>query len=202
MSFVVVQGAQDLGLASQSATGPSNALLQRGIVKDNSYKNVSLGLVFTPASGLKLGEPELKGTPGSLPLLVTIAAWPAGKPLSGFGTIFYADALSYYRSDQRSVEAYLRKITRTNIRDGFALLSGANPRALGGAVFSRADFRKGSIYESVLARTCGDYALVFAFVGPDVDVVNRLISGTTVNLDQNLSGCSNKEKEKDPPSGR
>ena len=85
---------------------PFRLPLSSGTVDENTYKNDSLGLQITPPRGLKFGAPELKGKPGTVPLLVTVAAWG-----TAFGeTVFYADDLGYYPEDRRSTKAYVERV--------------------------------------------------------------------------------------------
>jgi len=171
---------------------PLRLKLEKGAVEENTYKNASLGLELTPAPGLKFGTPQMKGTLGTAPLIVTIAA----QSEKGFfseteSTVFYADALAYYPEDQRSTEAYVKKLTRANIRFGYMPISSVPNSQLGGVSFFRSDFRKDSKYEVVFIKSCDVYAFVFAFVGADVDAVDSLVLGTKVKLDLRQSGCVN-----------
>ncbi len=65
------------------ATPGQNPTPDKGFVEGGTYKNAALGLVFTPDSKLKLESPQLKGTPGTVPLLVTVAAWAAAFMVRG-----------------------------------------------------------------------------------------------------------------------
>jgi hypothetical protein len=108
--------------SAQEPTKPTSKIpLAKGAVEGSSYKNDSLGLELTPARGLTFGAPELKGTPGTVPLLVTIAASSARKWFSARDmTVFYADDLGYYRNDRRSTEDYVRRATRADVKYSFA----------------------------------------------------------------------------------
>jgi hypothetical protein len=164
--------------------------LGKGTVEDRTYKNVSLGLELTPDPELKLGTPTLKGTPGTLPLIVIVAAWGEEKPFSARkGMVFYADTLAYYPADQRSTNAYMRKMIRANRNDGFEVAHALEGR-LGGVSFARTDFfKRGPAYESVFVRACATRALVFVFTGSDQDAVNKTIARTELKLDLPNSGC-------------
>src|SRR6516165_2956850 len=85
--------------------------MDKGSVEGRTYKNASIGLELTVADGLEFQAPELKGTPGAVPLLVTVTAWRSEGLLSPrTATAFYADALAYYPEAQRSTDAYMRKV--------------------------------------------------------------------------------------------
>jgi len=164
--------------------------MDKGIVEGRTYRNPSVGLEFTPPVGLRLGTPELKGTPGTVPLLVTVAAWGQEKllPIKD-GAIFYADALAYYPDGQRSTEAYMRKVVRGNQQDGFEPVGNAFEARLGGIPFSRTDFKKWPVYEAVFVKACATEAFVFIFTGPSRDTVNSVISGTDLKLNGGRAGC-------------
>lgn len=165
--------------------------MEKGRIDGRSYRNPSIGLEFTPPDGLTFGKPELKGKPGTVPLLVTVAAWgEQTRPSAKEGEIFYADALAYYPDDQRSTEAYVRKLVRANRQRGFEPAGDSSDAKLGGGSFSRTDFKSESpVYEAVLVKTCTAESLVFIFAGSDRDAVNRLISGTSVRFDGGRSSC-------------
>ena len=164
--------------------------MDKGLVEGRTYKNASIGLELMPAAGLEFETPELKGTPGTVPLLVTIGAWGQRKFFSARdGTIFYADALAYYPDGQRSTEAYMRKVIQGNKQEGFEPVEQNLQANLGGASFARTDFKQGSVYEAVLVKACDAQALVFIFTASGRDAVNKLISATGLKLDLVRSGC-------------
>src|SRR5262249_12792884 len=140
------------------------------------------------------GTPELKGTPGSVPLVVTVTA--LGKPTfftAREGIAYYSDALAYYPEKRRSADAYIRRVDLANRKDGFVGLGPIFEAKIGDTTFSREDFKKAGLvtptYESVIVKACESQALVFIFAGPDLDAINKLISSTQVKLDPKTSGC-------------
>lgn len=162
----------------------------KGVVEGGTYKNPSVGLEITPATGLELGAPELKGNSGTVPLLVTITAVSAPKLFSGRDVMaFYTDALAYYPENQRSTEAYLRKAVRGNQQEGFEPVNGTSESMLSEATFTRQDFQQGPRYEAVLVKACKAQAIVFIFAASDRDGVNKLIAATQLKLDLARSGC-------------
>lgn len=164
---------------------PLGPPLTSGAVEDNTYKNVSLGLQFTPPPGLKFSAPELKGKPGTLPVLVTVAAL---SEVNG-GAAFYAEDLGYYPEDRRSTQAYVERVIRSQKKEGLNLVEANAEEQLGGVTFSRVDFRQTFNYEVVLVKACDAYAFVFIFGAPDLQSANTLIAHTTVKLDMKISGC-------------
>jgi len=94
--------------------------MEKGSVEGRTYKNASIGLELTVADGLEFQTPELKGTTGTLPLLVTVTAWRQEGLLSPRKvTAFYADALAYYPEGQRSTDAYMAKVIKGNRQTGY-----------------------------------------------------------------------------------
>jgi hypothetical protein len=170
---------------------PSRLPLTIGTVEGDTYKNDSLGLQFTPPTGLKFSAPELKGKPGTLPLLVTVAAW--GTAIGG--TVFYADDLGYYPEDRRSTKAYVERVVRTQKKEGLDLVEGKAEEQLGGVTFSRVDLHQTLNYQAVLVKACDVYAFVFIFASSDVESANRLIAHTAVKLDIKASGCGETKSE-------
>lgn len=176
--------------AQAPAKPPSRIPLNSGVVQGNTYRNNSLGLELTPARGLQFGAPEMKGTPGSVPLLVTVAAWGENNWFSANGgTVFYADDLGYYPEKRRSTKAYVERVVREQKKEGSELVEGAPEGQLGGVTFARADFRQPSKYVVVFVKACDAYAFVFIFAGLDAESTNKLIAQTNVRLDKNSSGC-------------
>jgi hypothetical protein len=192
---------QTVQVTPRSATTPAPKFaksplttLQKGTVVDNTYRNPSLGLEITPAPDLKLGPPEIKGNPGTVPLLVTVAAWGDRKWFSeGNRMAFYADALDYYPSDKRSTEAYVARVGRAQISAGFELTKTTPDQKFGGTSFARTDFKQDSVYEAVLVKACDFYAYVFIFAGADKEAVDKSILGTALKLQPQESGCESKK---------
>jgi hypothetical protein len=162
----------------------------KGVVEGRTYKNVSAGLELTPAPGLEFGTPELKGNPGSVPLLVTITAVGEARLFSGRDVMaFYTDALAYYPETRRSTEAYMQRVIVGNRKEGFEPEEVNSESFLGGIAFERKDFNKDSRHEGVLVKACEAQALVFIFAGSDRDAVDKLIGATNLKLDVAHSGC-------------
>jgi TonB family protein len=162
----------------------------KGEVVGRTYKNASVGIEFTPPATLELGDPKLKGNPGTLPLLVTINA--AGKYIPATTRkvmAFYTDALAYYPSTRRSTADNMLRIVRNQQNDGYEPIEAAPYGMLGGIAFARHDFKKGVVYESVLVKLCDTQALVFIFAGADEEIVNELSAKTELKLDPVTSGC-------------
>lgn len=177
---MVAAGPQQLPAKTASA---QSVLPTKGLIEHGTYKNTSIGLEFMPAGNLHLQEPELKGTPGTTPLLITVQAVSDRSLFSGLSlTTFYADALSYYPEEQRNAQRYLQKIIRTNEADGFQRVESSKSEQFGGLAFLRADFVQGNAYETVLVVTHDAYAFVFIFAGSDVGVTNKLIASTNVKF--------------------
>jgi hypothetical protein len=163
----------------------------KGVVEGRTYRNVSVGLELTAAPGLEFGTPELKGNPGSVPLLVTISALGEERLFSGREVMaFYTDALAYYPETRRSTEAYMQRVILGNRKEGFEPEEVNSETLLSGIAFERRDFNKGSRHEGVLVKACEAQALVFIFAGSDRDAVDKLIGATNLKLDFGHSGCS------------
>ncbi len=148
--FVLPAWTQNrVGSPMPDSPGPA---WDKGFVEGRTYKNPSIGVQLTTAPGLQLSTPELKGKSGTLPLVVTVAAWGDKKWFATRqGTVFYAEALASYPEDQRSTDAYMQKVVAQNQTDGFVPVK-ASLDNFGGMQFERTDFRKGSVYEAVLVK--------------------------------------------------
>ena len=179
------QGAPQSRAKTTAST--QNVLPTKGLIEQGTYKNPSIGLEFTPAENLHLQESEMKGTPGTTPLLITVQALADRGLISGLFsarslTIFYADTLAYYPEEQRNAPRYLKKVIRANEADGFQHVDGETSDKISEIPFVRADFVKGEVHEAVLVMTHNAYAFVFIFAGSDVEVTNKLIASTKVKL--------------------
>ena len=176
-----------------SSPGPA---WDKGFTEGRTYKNPSIGLQLTAAPSLQWSAPELKGNTGTLPLLVTIAAWGDKKMFAARqGTVFYAEALASYPEDERSTGAYMGKVVGSNRTNGFFPISSSFDN-LGGLQFARTDFKRGAVYEAVLVRACETKALVLIFTDSDLGAVNNLIAATDLKLDLGRSGCMVKARKK------
>jgi hypothetical protein len=158
--------------------------MEKGSVEGRTYKNASIGLELTVADGLEFQTPELKGTPGTLPLLVTVTAWRQEGLLSPRKvTAFYADALAYYPEGQRSTDAYMAKAVRGNRQTGYEPVEENLKTSFGGMSFARTDFR-GPLYEAVLVKAYDTQAFVFIFASSSKDTVDALVAATSLKLDR------------------
>jgi hypothetical protein len=174
--------------SSTSAAGPQ---WDKGVVDGHTYKNASLGLQLIAAPTLEFGTPEMKGNPGTIPLLVTITAVGEGKLLSAREVMsFSSDAMAYYPQNRRSTADYMPRVVFGNRQEGFTTLGGTSDSKLGGVTVARQDFQKGFVYEGVLVKACETGAFVFIFSGPDLDAVNKLVAATELKLDPATSGCN------------
>ncbi len=162
----------------------------KGEVEGRTYTNMSVGIELTPPPGLELGAPELKGNPGTLPLLVTITAVGEDKAHTSRSKVmaFYTDALAYYPSTRRSTDDYMLRVARRQSSDGYESVELTSTK-LGGVIFARQDFKRGDVYEGVLVKACDIQALVFVFGGADQETVNSLIASTELKLNPATSGC-------------
>jgi hypothetical protein len=170
-----------------TTTSTPRVLPTKGVIEQGTYKNASIGLEFTPAEDLHLQEPEMKGSPGSTPFLLTVQALADQGVISSLLwvrslTVFYADALAYYPEDQRNAARYLKKIIRANEADGFQHVDGEASGQISGIPFVRADFARRGGREAVLVMTNNTYAFVFIFAGSDVGTTNKLIASTKLKL--------------------
>jgi hypothetical protein len=172
---------------ARTSSSAQQVIPTKGLVEKGVYKNLSIGIEFTPAENLHLQEPEMMGTPGKVPLVITVSALADRTLFSGVFsardvTVFSADALAYYPEDQRNAARYLKKVIRAQEVDGFKQLDGAASEHISDIEFVRADFVKGAVREAVLVVAHNGYACVFIFAGSDVDAVNKLIASTKVKL--------------------
>jgi hypothetical protein len=168
----------------------------KGKVEGRTYRNASVGIELTLPPELEFGSPELKGIPGTIPLLVTITALGEYKPPTPRKVMaFYTEVLAYYPSTRPSTDAYMQRMVRSQRSDGYEPVESTSYGKLGGVVFARQDFRKDVVYESVLVKACDAHALVFTqalvliFAGADQDTVNKLSAATELKLDRAASGC-------------
>jgi hypothetical protein len=164
----------------QSDAKPSDSTknAQKGIVQDETYRNPSIGLTFT-APNLHFNLPEMKGTPGTVPLQIMAPA--SGDPGTG-AMAFFADALEYYPEDQRNAASYLQKVVNDHAARGYRHIDGKGSEQLGGTSFARADFAKGFAYETVLVAIHNAYAFQFVFVGSDFEAIDKRIASMDVKI--------------------
>jgi hypothetical protein len=188
LSFALFACAQTVVVVPSKPSLPVPRM-EKGLADGRTYKNSSIGVELRVAEGLTFGTPELKGTPGIAPLLVTVTALRNETLFSPrYVTVFYADALAYYPEGQRSTDAYVRKVVKGNQLTGYEATQETFNVKFGGVSFARRDFR-GPFYEAVLVKSCDAQALVFIFASSDKDTVDKLIGETDLKLDSESSGC-------------
>lgn len=172
--------------SGQTSTSTQDVPPTKGLIDNGTYKNPSIGLELTPAAGLHLEEPELRGAPGEAPLVTVTARADPGLFSGLFSarseTTFYAEALARYPAEQRNADRYMQKVIPANTEEGFRQSSATTFTQLGGNSFRRTDFVKAGLRETILVTTNGGYALVFIFAGSSVEVTKKLIASTNIKL--------------------
>ena len=168
-------------LAASGQTGN----IDRGTFQRNTYTNHSLGLVITLAPGLIQNEEAMAKIPPTPQTTTLIQAWGEKRPLSTRpGTVLYADRLSYYPEDRRTSAAYIARVTRSQVFNGYQVVRGKPYSRLGSYLLNRVDLKRGAIREAVLVATHGGWALVFIFAGNDENEINQLIAETRLEFQE------------------
>jgi TonB family protein len=201
---VVAQNHPPENVVPPSSTSDTGPRWDKGAVEGRTYKNLSVGIELAPPPGLEfVGAPELKGNPGTVPLVITLTAAEAPTLLPGRRVMsYYSDALAYYPPGQRSTSAYLRKVVQGNKNAGlgFRPVGDSSDQIFGGVAFARQDFENGAASEAVLVKACDAQALVFIFAASNRDGANKLIAATELKLDPERSGCVSNAAAENRPS--
>jgi hypothetical protein len=181
------QGATVPQTRSKAPVPAQRVLPNKGVVESGTYKNASIGLEFTPASSLRLQEPEMKGTPDATPLLITVRAVVDPGPFFGLfsersTTVFSADALAYYPEDKRGASNYVQRVIRAQEAGGFRHVGSVTSAQLSQTSFLRADFEKGKAHQAVFVTTHNGYAFVVIFGGVGAGVTDKLIASTKIRV--------------------
>jgi hypothetical protein len=192
LSLVIASAAGSLAFCQQSA--PTTKLRpappastprvrpNKGVVEGGMYKNPSVGIEFKPPSGLRLQEPQMKGSPDAVQFLVSVVA-DGGTPLPAVG--FYAEKLEvYHPADQRGASDYMDRMIRAQETYGFKRIGTAKATQFGGVSFLRADFEDGKGHEAVFVATRNAFAFVFIFEARDSKAANMLVDSTKVVVTQ------------------
>lgn len=188
--FALPVRSQELPIPAKPPLGVPR--LDRGNVEGKTYKNASVGIELTPDSKLKFRTPELEGKPGTVHSSLMVLALGESKSGSAReGTAFWAVPSAFYPVDQRSTDAFMRRVVEANQKDGLRPVRGSSVGELGGILFVRTDFvvRDGPAYETVFVKACDALGLGFVFTGSDQATVNKLIAATELKLDLTISGC-------------
>lgn len=188
-----------LGWAQLAPGQPQTSLsiprFDRGVVEGKTYRNASIGLDFTSDPSLTFQHPDVREN-GTKRESLSVAA--LGKATSGSvreGTFIGAVALAAYPPDQRSTDAYMRKVADAQVKNGFKTVKGTSSE-LGRMTFARTDFTHSdpSAYESVFVKACDALALIVVFAGHDRDTVERFVAAADIRLDPSVSGCHSQDK--------
>lgn len=163
------------------------SLPDKGVVEGAVYKNPSIGIEFTPPPSLHLQEPEMKGTPDAVPMLITVRAVADRGLLAGLFSgksecVFYADKLSYYPQDKRDASNYIQQVISAQATNGFQHVGSLTTAQLSQASFLRADFEKGSAHEAVFVTTRDEFAFVLIFGASDGGTTDKLITSTKLRI--------------------
>ncbi len=157
--------------------------IDRGTFQQNTYINHSLGLVITLAPGIVQNEEAMAKIPPTQQTVTLIQAWGEKRPVSQRpGIVLYVDRLSYYPEDRRTSAAYIARVTRSQVFNGYQVVHGKPYSRLGSYLLNRVDLKRDAIREAVLVTIHRGWALVFIFAGNDEKEIGRLISETSLEF--------------------
>jgi hypothetical protein len=151
-----------------------------GLIRDGSYENLFLGLTYTPDSKLIFNTAEFSsGRTFTERTFVMFSAWekqPAGQ--ARMSLTAYADRLSDYPEASRTAEAYLYRVSRNQLHEGYEVVKERTQRQLANTKFVESEFRRGQASEAVLVTLRKGYALVFIFTAADSTDLEKLVSSS------------------------
>lgn len=167
-------------LTAQGQTGD----IDRGTFQQNTYINHSLGLGITLAPGIVQNK-EAMAIPPTPQTMTLIQAWGEKRPVSQRpGIVLYVDRLSYYPEGRRTSAAYISRVTRSQVFNGYKVVHGKPYSRLGSYLLNRVDLKRDAIREAVLVTIRRGWALVFIFAGNDESEINQLIADTNLEFQE------------------
>jgi len=91
-----------------------------------------------------------------------------------------ADRLSNYPEGSRNAEAYLYRVGRNQLHEGYEIVKEQTQRQLANTKFVESEFRRGKASEAVLVTVRKDYALVFIFTAANPTDLENLVSSSRI----------------------
>ncbi len=117
--------------------------IDRGTFQQNTYTNHSLGLVITLAPGIVQNEEAMAKIPPTPQTMTLIQAWGEKRPHSERpGIVLYVDRVSYYPEGRRTAAAYIARVTRSQVFNGYQVVHGKPYSRLGSYLLNRVDLRR------------------------------------------------------------
>ena len=159
------------------------AAIDPGSFDKDTYTNRSLGFTVKLAPGLTLDKEAMAEAPHSQQTSVLISAWTDIPPGSlRPGMVLYADRLSQFPEDRRTAEAYVARVVRSQVPNGYEVIHERAEKKVGENTLHCADFRKTLAYETVCVATLRGFALVFVFLGSGQEQVDTMMRSTGLEL--------------------
>ena len=156
-----------------------------GTLNGDTYTNRSLGFTFKLAPGFFTDPKALAEAPHNQQTSVLISAWQK-QPFGTLrpGIILSADRLSYYPQDRRTAEAYVARVVRAQVADGYGIIRERSVRKFGNSTLICADFKKALVHEAICVSTRRGFALTFIVTGASMDEVDKTIRSTNLEFDK------------------
>jgi hypothetical protein len=154
----------------------------QGQVRNGSYENSFFGLTFTPDAKLTFDTAEFAGSrTWTERTFLLFSAWTK-EQIGGVrtGVVADADRLSDYPEGRRDGEAYINRVVRAQLGQGYEVVDDKKHRQLANTKFLEADFKRGSGSEAVLVTLRKGYAVVFIFNAASPTDLDNLISSPRI----------------------
>jgi len=146
-----------------------------GTFNGQLYTSDYFGFRYTIPEGLEVQEDFLQGQQDAeRRSFVLLAAYgTSAHPAYQQGVVISADRNAY--PAVKTAADYVAKTAREHFEPGsFEQIGAARAVTLGGHEFSRIDYRKGKIYQSLLATMWRGYVLCFHLVAPSAQAMDAL----------------------------
>jgi len=146
-----------------------------GTINGQLYTSDYFGFRYTIPEGIEVQENFLQGQQDiERRSFVLLAAYgPSADPAYQQGVVISADRNAY--PAVKTAADYVAKTAREHFEPGgFEEIGAAHAVTLGGHEFSRIDYRKGAIYQSLLATMWRGYVLSFNLVAPSAQAMDAL----------------------------
>jgi hypothetical protein len=161
---------------STPPAGTTQVAPDEGAVNGNAYTSDYFHFTYTIPDDLAVEEDFMQGHEDvSKRSFVLLAAYgPSEKEGFRRGVVVAADALD---TPATTESQYLRKLTGEQFESkGFEISHPQREYTIAGHGFSRADYRKTDVYQSVVVAIWRGYAVVFNLVAPSAEEIDGLFA--------------------------
>ncbi|MFB3814642.1 MAG: hypothetical protein ACE14L_11070 [Terriglobales bacterium] len=162
--------------AKPQSAAPQSPAPDDGTLDGALYTSDYFGFSYTIPEFLEVNEDFMQGQEDASRRSFVLLALEGAAAQAGYQDVLVLSADRNVYPNVKTAADYLAKTTREHFQPrGFEVIAPARNITLGGRTFSRIDYRKGEIYQTVIAGLMRGYIVMFTLAAPSSDELERMV---------------------------